>query len=114
MKSKISIVKIVSQPLDKNCWLAVDDNLGLKSIYSDFITQYDFVDFEGEVFYYDVIDSLFNCFTEDLPATFKGMCIISSELFEDDIYDYIKPDIKTKLIEKLENDILLLKLDNLL
>jgi hypothetical protein len=114
MKSKISIIKIVNQPVDKNCWLSVDDNVGLKFIYSDFITNYDFIDFEGEVFYYDVIDSLSNCFTEDLPASFKEMCIISSELFEADIYDYIKSDIKIKLIEKLQNDILLLKLENLL
>ena len=62
MKSKISIIKIVKQPINKNCWLSVEDNIGLKSIYSDFITPYDFIDFEGEVFYYDVIGSISNCF----------------------------------------------------
>ena len=114
MKSEISIIKIVKQPINKNCWLSVEDNIGLKSIYSDFITPYDFIDFEGEVFYYDVIGSISNCFSADLPTDFKGMCIISSELFDADIYSYIKTDSKSELIEKLQNDILLLKLDNLL
>ncbi len=114
MKSKISIIKIVAQPVDKNCWLSVADNVNLQAIYSEFITDYDFIDFEGQVFYYDVIDSISECFSENFTTAVNGMCIISNELFENDIYNYIKADVKVKLIEKLQNDILLLKLDNLL
>jgi len=114
MKSKISIIEIVKQPLDKNCWLPVNDNLILKAIYSEFITDYDFIDFEGEVFYYNIIDSITNCFPKDLNKVINGLCVVSSELFEHDIYNDIEADAKIILIEKLQNDILLLKFDNLL
>ena len=114
MQSKVSIIEIVKHPIDKNCWLSVADNLALKTLYSEFIMDYDFIDFEGEVFYYNVIESIPNCFTEGLKTTYNGLCVISNELFEHDIYNYIKADIKTVLIEKLQNDIHLLKLDNLL
>lgn len=114
MTSKISIIEIVKHPKDKNCWLSVEENLSLRSIYSDFVKPYDFIDFEGDVFYYDVIDTIPNCFSKEFTTVINRMCIISNELFESSFYDQIKAEVKTELIEKLDNNIHLLKLDNLL
>lgn len=55
MQINIQLIQIVKHPNNKNCWLAVDNYPQLVSQYSSLIQDYDFIDFEGEVFYYNVL-----------------------------------------------------------
>ena len=79
MKTKLSLIKIVKRPINKNCWLSVEGSPELRPKYGDYIEDYDFIDFEGEVFYYDVLDSLTDCFIDSFIYT-KNMVISDSTL----------------------------------
>ena len=58
MQTTFQLIEIVSNPVNKNCWLAVEEYPELKTLFSDFIQYYDFIDFEGNVFYYNSLNKL--------------------------------------------------------
>jgi len=68
MLFKISLIKIVNNPVNKNCWLAVEQHSELKASYIDCITFYDFIDYEGDVFYYDVVEFIETRFNVEIDT----------------------------------------------
>ncbi len=57
MGIKLELIKIVEHPTDRNNWIAVADDPILKSQFSKLISYYDFIDYEGDVLYYNIISS---------------------------------------------------------
>jgi len=109
MKVKVSLIKIVKRPIDKNCWLSVDENLELKAEYSECIEYYDFIDFEGQVFYYDVLDSLIDCFTDDFIYT--GNTVVSDSVKVKELKKFVKKEFKNVFIKRFSNVDSMLKID---
>ena len=58
MQSTFQLIQIVSDPANKNCWLSVDEYPTLIEQFSSHIQDYDFIDFEGRVFYYNLLNKL--------------------------------------------------------
>ena len=58
MQLTFQLIQIVKAPNDKNCWLAVNDYPQLRKQFATFIEDYDFIDFEGKVFYYNQLFKL--------------------------------------------------------
>ena len=115
MNNEISLIKIVKNPSNKNCWLAVDNFPFLKELFSDLITDYDFIDFEGEVFYYDIITTIKNGLSDSYIYDFERQKLINSQIDIKDIEKYIHTrlvtEFKIQIADKFEenNKFVLLK-----
>jgi len=109
MKVKVSVIQIVKRPINKNCWLSVEENLQLKAKYGQCIEDYDFIDFEGQVFYYDVLDSLTDCFVDDY--TYTGSAIVSDSNRIKELKRFVKKEFKDVFFKTFSNVGGILKID---
>jgi hypothetical protein len=55
MSIKLELIKIVEHPSNRNNWISVEDNPELAIQFESLISYYDFIDFEGDVLYYNQI-----------------------------------------------------------
>jgi len=88
----------------------VEENLGLKAEYSEYIEDYDFIDFEGQVFYYDILDSLVDCFTDDF--IYSGNAVISDSVKIKELKRFVKKEYKGVFFERFTNVNMILKIDS--
>lgn len=109
MEIKVSLIEVVKRPIDKNCWLSVEGNTELKVKYADYIEDYDFVDFEGEVFYYDVISTMLNCFTDEFIYT--GAVLITDLKEIKQLERFVKKELKTTFIKQFVDVVGILKIE---
>ena len=54
---KLELIQIVENPTDRNNWISVEENPMLAKQFASLISYYDFIDFEGDVLYYNMISS---------------------------------------------------------
>jgi D-alanyl-lipoteichoic acid acyltransferase DltB (MBOAT superfamily) len=83
MQITFQLIQIVKDPNDKNCWLAINDYPQLKEQFESFIQDYDFIDFEGKVFYYNELKELpINDVESFLKRYNKSSTLFSNEELE--------------------------------
>ena len=94
MRTTFQLIQIVKDPIDKNCWLSVNDYRELRGQFESFIQDYDFIDFEGEVFYYNVLSKLpINDIKGFLNRTNKSTTLFNNiEL--DEFLKFLSPETK--------------------
>jgi len=109
MKIKVALIKIVKRPINKNCWLSVEENLELKSEYGEYVEDYDFIDFEGQVFYYDVLDSMVDCFIDGFIYT--GNTVIFDSVQVKELKKFVKKEFKEVFFKRFSNVDGMLKID---
>ena len=103
MKVLIQLIQITKSPKNKNCWLDVAVYPQLMAEYSALIQDYDFVDFEGEVFYYDVISKYDLGFNKTFLKRYKSSSVIVRKENLSEFFEFItsgnKEGIQTDFIE---------------
>ena len=55
---KLELIKIVAHPEDRNNWISVEDNPQLAQQFTSLVSYYDFIDFEGDVLYFNQVSTL--------------------------------------------------------
>lgn len=98
MKPNLQLIQITKHPTNKNCWLAVEDYPQLVSQYSSLIQDYDFIDFEGEVFYYNLISELRVNDTKSFFKRYGKLKTLTNNEGLDELLKFLTGDSKQDLL----------------
>ena len=92
MSVKLELIKIVEFPDNRNHWISVENNPELAKQFVSLISYYDFIDFEGDVLYYNEISAQIDGVKQSFSEIYKTGDFISNQSSFDKLSKLILPN----------------------